>query len=308
MPLTPFQSAVAQLLAANRTPESHLAGGAALHIDAEAPRFSIDLDYFQDSEGLAMTKPKEDIATLRQHGYVVEIRLDTPTFTRAFVSKGAEATKVEWCYESNYRFFPAIKDKQAGYRLHPIDLAINKLNALAFRQVARDFVDAIYVNRNHLSLGAMVWASSGRFPGMPPPFFLEQLARQTAMYGPEAAENIKAAIAKLKITGTKMPRDYTSMRLEWNDAMEAARKLIAWLPEDTIGCLFLDEKTGAIVTPRDEKHLATLKTLQPRAGGVLPAVGESQLLASDPVARKAFRANYNLEGAAPAKRATGKGR
>jgi len=296
MPLTPFQASVAQLLAANRTPESHLAGGAAIHIDPGSPRISNDLDYFQDSEQLATTKAREDMATLRQHGYLVETRVQTPTFTRAFVSKDGGATKVEWCYESNFRFFPAIKDKAAGYRLHPIDLAINKLNALASREVPRDFIDAIYVNRNHLSVGAMVWASCGRFPGMPPPFFLEQLARQTAVYGPKATEEIRAAIAGLNISGTKMPRDFPSMRAEWNEAMTAARKLIKWLPENTAGCLFIDGDTGRVTTPRDEKHLATLKTLRPHAGGVLPAVGESPLLAKDPAAKRAFKADYGLEG------------
>ena len=294
MPLTPFQSAVAKLLAANRTPESHLAGGAALHLHSGTPRFTNDLDYFQDNEELALAKAKADVAMLRQKGYQVEIRVETPAFTRAFASKGGESTKIEWCHESNYRFFPAIKDKLVGYRLHPIDLAINKLNALAFRQVYRDFVDAVYINRNYLSLGAMVWASSGRFPGMPPPFFLEQLARQTAIYGPEAAESISAAIDKLMLTGARMPRDFATMRMEWSVAMRDARKLIEWLPENTMGRLFIDGKTGRIVTPRDEEHLSTLKTLQPHAGGVLPAVGESPLLAGNPAAKKAFEADYGL--------------
>ena len=49
MPLTSFQSQVARLLAANRTPDSHLAGGAALHFAPNSIRYSNDLDYFQDS-------------------------------------------------------------------------------------------------------------------------------------------------------------------------------------------------------------------------------------------------------------------
>ena len=304
MPLTKFQAEVARLLAGNRTPESHLAGGAALHIEPAAFRFSNDLDYFQDSEALAVSKAREDLAALQQHGYFVNVRLVTGTFTRAVVSRGGDSTKVEWCHESNYRFFPAVPDKRVGWRLHPVDLAINKVSALAGRQAPRDFLDVIFINRGYLSLGAMVWASSERFPGMMPPFLLEQLARQTAVYGPETTAEIQVALDGMKFNAGSRP-SLPALRMEWIGAVDAARKLIGWLPESTAGSLFLDKKTGRIVTPRDERHLATLKTLQPRAGGVLPAVGESQLLAADPVARKAFRANYNLEGAAPTKRATG---
>jgi len=294
MPLTSFQADIAKILAGNRTPESQLAGGAALHIHPAALRLTNDLDYFQDSEELAASKAGEDMDALRKRGYTVDVRLATGTFTRAIVSKGRETTKVEWCYESNFRFFPAIKDNRVGYRLHPIDLAINKVNALANRQAPRDFVDVLFINRNYLSLGAMVWAASSRFPGMPPPFLLEQLARQTAVYGPGAAADMQEAIASLRFTNAKQTFDLPALRMEWNESMEAARKLIGWLPKITIGCLFVDGKTGRIVTPRDEKHLSTLKTLQPHAGGVLPLVGEGLLLAGSPAARKAFEADYGL--------------
>lgn len=49
MPLTPFQSKVVILLSKNRTEDSHLAGGAALHFKPDSLRFSVDLDYFHDS-------------------------------------------------------------------------------------------------------------------------------------------------------------------------------------------------------------------------------------------------------------------
>ena len=50
MPLTEFQRRLALLLSVNRTPDSYLAGGAALHIKPNSKRFSNDLDYFHDSE------------------------------------------------------------------------------------------------------------------------------------------------------------------------------------------------------------------------------------------------------------------
>ena len=48
MPLTKLQSHVLRVLAAGRTPDSYIAGGVA--INREGPRFSGDIDIFQDSE------------------------------------------------------------------------------------------------------------------------------------------------------------------------------------------------------------------------------------------------------------------
>ena len=57
MPVTEFQKRVLGLLAGQRSPESYLAGAAALHLAADSPRYSEDLDYFHDLE--------ESVATIR---------------------------------------------------------------------------------------------------------------------------------------------------------------------------------------------------------------------------------------------------
>ncbi len=49
MPLTDFQRAILALLAETRTPDSYLAGGAALHFSPRSTRYSKDLDFFHDS-------------------------------------------------------------------------------------------------------------------------------------------------------------------------------------------------------------------------------------------------------------------
>jgi hypothetical protein len=48
VPLTKLQSHVLRLLAAGRSPDSYIAGGVAINRDG--PRFSADIDIFQDSE------------------------------------------------------------------------------------------------------------------------------------------------------------------------------------------------------------------------------------------------------------------
>lgn len=64
VPLTPYQAAIARLLSSNRTPDSYLAGGAALNIEPNSKRFSNDLDYFQDSEERVASAYAEDRSTL----------------------------------------------------------------------------------------------------------------------------------------------------------------------------------------------------------------------------------------------------
>jgi hypothetical protein len=46
-----------------------------------------------------------------------------------------------------------MKHDVAGFQLHPIDLAINKLLALAGRNEPRDFLDIMEVHRQVLALG-----------------------------------------------------------------------------------------------------------------------------------------------------------
>jgi len=40
-------------------------------------------------------------------------------------------TRLEWLVESDFRFFPTIRDETFGYILHPVDLATNKVMAAA---------------------------------------------------------------------------------------------------------------------------------------------------------------------------------
>jgi hypothetical protein len=50
MPLTAIQSEVLKAISANRSPESHIAGGIALNFAPDSPRFSEDIDIFHDVE------------------------------------------------------------------------------------------------------------------------------------------------------------------------------------------------------------------------------------------------------------------
>ncbi len=67
--------------------------------------------------------------------------------------------------DSDYRFFPTIKDEMFGYILHPVDLATNKVMAAAGRRELRDLVDLVTIHEAILPLGAVTWAAVEKSSG-----------------------------------------------------------------------------------------------------------------------------------------------
>ncbi|MBE0566791.1 MAG: hypothetical protein IH621_12570 [Krumholzibacteria bacterium] len=68
MPLTGFQAELGRLLAANRSEDSYLAGGAAILAEPHSRRYSRDLDYFHDSaERVATAYAGLDLAVHAGH-------------------------------------------------------------------------------------------------------------------------------------------------------------------------------------------------------------------------------------------------
>jgi hypothetical protein len=272
MPLTPQQTDIARLIAVNRSPSSHLAGGAALHLEPNSLRTSDDLDYFHDAEALVGKAFAADQSVLEAAGYAVEITLSQPGFVRAIVRRDGGATKVEWAHDSAWRFLPAVPDPEVGFRLHPMDLAINKVLALAGRDEPRDFLDVIYVHRNHLSLGCLCWAAVGKDPGFSPAMLVEMLARK-GRYRADDFRGVSLAAEP----------DLADLKRTWLAAIADARRLVRELPAEDLGCLYWNPATGKFETPsaggaRLLRHFGC-------TGGVLPTIGDAPLIESDPVSR-----------------------
>jgi hypothetical protein len=57
-------------------------------------------------------------------------------YTAAVDGEG-ECTRLEWVVDSDYRFFPTMRDDVFGYVLHPVDLAMNKARAAAGRRAKK---------------------------------------------------------------------------------------------------------------------------------------------------------------------------
>jgi len=238
MPLGGFEQDVLRLLAVNRNPDSYVAGATVLNQEPASPRTSKDVDVFHDTiESLGQSADR-DIATLRAAGFeVAEPGRRHETFCRALVRRGGKQTKIEWVFDSAYRFFPIEPDAELGWRLSFWDVAVNKVLAFAGRSEVRDFVDVLHLHGRHLHLGALAWAGTGKDPGLSPEAIIRWGGRQ-AVYRPED-------LADLTLSE---PVTLPQLRERWLEASSAALALIAGLPPSEVGCLYLN-RDGKPVCP-----------------------------------------------------------
>jgi hypothetical protein len=261
VPLTQYQASLARLLSENRTFDSYLAGGAAILIEPNTTRFSRDLDYFHDSEPRVAAAFAADSKLLETHGYSLGVELNQPGYIRAIVRKGGDGTKVEWARDSAWRFMPTVRDERVGFVLHPVDLAVNKVLALAGRDEPRDVLDALHLHRHVLGFGALCWAACGKDPGFTPLSLLELLRRR----GRVRAEDL----ARLELVE---PVDLESLKRTWLAALDAVEPFVASRPADEIGCLYYSAAKRAFVDPREVTdavpHFGS-------PGGVLPRITNS---------------------------------
>lgn len=260
MPLTPFQSALGLLLSVNRSEDSYLAGGAAILAAPNTRRYSQDLDYFHDSAARVATAFESDRKTLEAHGYSVDAEISQAGYVRAVIRMNGAAAKVEWAQDSSWRFMPVIKSEAFGFQLHPIDLATNKVLALAGREEPRDLVDTIYLHQNVLALGALVWAATGKDPGFSPSSLLELLRRR----GKVRPEDL----ARLHLSE---PVDVKVLKQDWLSALDSAEGFIAKRSPDEAGCLYFSVSAKTFVDP-DSSITGKSIPHYGRPGGVLPAL------------------------------------
>lgn len=261
MPLTEYQANLAHLLSGNRSFDSYLAGAAAILIEPNTKRYSRDLDYFHDSDTRVAEAFAADRSVLEQTGYSVEVDLQQPGYIRAVVRRGEDATKVEWARDSSWRFMPTVKDDRVGFLLHPVDLAVNKVLALAGRDEPRDVMDVLHLHRHVLALGALCWAACGKDPGFTPLSLLELLKRRGRIRPEE--------LARLDLAE---PIDARAIKRAWLEALDSVEPFVGSRLPDEIGCLYYSPSRQAFVDPRE------VSDTQPhfgRPGGVLPQVSPS---------------------------------
>ncbi len=257
MPLTEFQRAVLRLLAERRGPESFVAGGAVINAAPDSPRYSDDVDIFHDAEESVAVAAAGDTDFLMREGFGIEWLVNRPGFQRALVSRDGQSLRLEWTQDSAFRFFPAQPDAEFGWRLHLADLATNKVLALAGRWEVRDFVDTLYLDESYASLGLLAWAAAGKDPGLTPSLILEQANRFNRLRPEEF----------LAVLGTDQ-FDFVAMKTRWRESVEAARELVATLPPEEVGALYLDGEGQ----PSDPRMAREAQSHYPSLGGALPQI------------------------------------
>jgi hypothetical protein len=234
VPLSSIQTEILRLLAANRDPESYVAGAAPLNRDA--PRISDDIDVFHDREERVAAAALTDTQTLAAAGYSVAWLRQLPLLYTAEVTREGARTRLEWAADSDYRFFPTVPDETFGYVLHPVDLAMNKVMAAAGRRELRDIVDLVTVHERILPLGAVIWAAVDKSPGFTPEGLIAEI-RRNANYPAAEWQSLQSA----------QPLDPKDIAARLRTALDEAEAFATRMPTDKLGLLFLE--AGEIVQP-----------------------------------------------------------
>lgn len=238
MPLTAFQQQVLAVLAANRSEESHFAGGLVLNADPGSARFSHDFDIFHEAGEEVVRSSDRDVQSLRLAGFKVdplsrhrEWEKAAVDFRKARVGKDDESVEIDWAADSAFRFFPIERDKQLGWRLHLFDIAVNKALALSARTETRDYVDIVELGQRY-PLAAICWAAPGKDPGFSPLHLLKMMLR-FAKIDPANLEEIQARAL-----------EPIALKKAWivmsDEASEKMIRLADDQPDTPIGVAFVD--------------------------------------------------------------------
>jgi hypothetical protein len=251
------------VLASERSPDSYIAGGVALN--REGPRFSRDIDIFQDSQQRLETAAEADAKALIEAGFKLSWKKIKDGKREAEVAGLGDRMPLEWVADSAFRFFPARRDELFGYVLHPVDLATNKASAAADRREPRDIVDLVTIHENILPLGAVVCAAVGRFPGQSPEEMLADITRHSRFDAEEfrvlATEHPIEMLADItrhsrfdaeefRVLATEHPIDVPALHRRIRNMIEDAERFISRIPSDAVGFVFME--AGKPVQPEIE--------------------------------------------------------
>jgi hypothetical protein len=258
VPLSKIQIDVLHLLASHRDPESYVAGSTPLNLDA--PRYSADIDIFHDREDRVARAAQADAAILEEHGYTLQWERRDPAIYTVLAEGAAEATKLEWVVDSDFRFFPTIADQTFGYALHPVDLATNKAAAAYGRREPRDVVDLLTIHDRILPLGAVIWASAGKALGFTPEGIVHEI-RRVANY----------TAADFRRVASDPPVDPAAVMKRLREILDEAEAFVTKMPTDKVGLLFL--KDGHILQP-DPARLQDYQTHAGQRRGHWPSNSE----------------------------------
>jgi hypothetical protein len=237
MALTDLQRRVLRAIAKNRSPDSHIAGGSALM--RNTGRVSADIDVFYDASEAVARSAESDIATLIGEGLsVAEVSPRREGVMEAVITDDQGLSVViRWAEDSAFRFFPAVKDDVFGYRLHDLDLALNKILAMAGRREPRDYYDVVRLHQTGVPLAALAWAAPAKDPGFTPELIIDEINRNS---------NYRESQLQADINAPDLPRARV-LKETLLSASREARDLFPQLPLEQVGHLYLDRGQHAVL-------------------------------------------------------------
>jgi hypothetical protein len=229
MALSRLQQDILARIAKNRSETSYIAGGVALN--RNWTRLSDDIDVFHDTDEEIGVNADQDIATLMADGFRVFIVVNVYGCVEAEVSRDGSSTLIQWMSETRTRFFPLVRDADWGSRLHPADLAVNKVLAASSRTKARDYVDLVVIDENYCPLGAIVMAASGKPPHYSPVRMIDEIRRRGLSVASEEFESVKT-----------LQKGYSAavIREKLVAGLDRAEAYVRQSPAETVGLLAVD--------------------------------------------------------------------
>ncbi len=231
MPLSSLQVEALGVLAGARDPESYVAGSTPLNLSS--PRYSADIDIFHDRAERIAAQAEADVILLRGAGFSVSWIRQLAFIHSALIAKAGEETKLEWVGDSDFRFFPTVRDQLFGYRLHPIDLAINKIFAAAGRSEPRDVFDLMIINETVAPLSALIWAGVEKSPGFTPEGLIAEVRR-----------NLNHPLSAWEEVASDTPIDPKAVTQKVRAALDRAEAFASRMPSAKLGLLFLNREGG----------------------------------------------------------------
>ncbi|KRA97612.1 hypothetical protein ASD83_10865 [Devosia sp. Root685] len=248
MALTSLQKDVMAVIAANRSDTSYMAGGAVLNEDWF--RLSDDLDIFHDTDEEIVATAQKDMASLTDAGFKVNTDVLIYGVVECTVSRGGDATILQWMSETRYRYFPLVRDAEWGVRLNTADLAVNKVGAASTRTKARDYVDLVTIEERFSPLGPLVLAASGKPPNFSPQKIIEEIRRRSHSVPDEDY---------LSVRGLPAGVTAANLRDRLTSALDRAEAYIQTADLSLVGALSVDEAGKPVAALGDHSSKFTIR-------------------------------------------------
>ncbi len=262
MALDELQARILRTIATNRSPESHVGGGAV--IQRQGARLSDDIDVFHHSETNVERYARLDLATLRAAGFNSDLTKQYPGFIEAIVGTEAEGmTRVQWTIDSEYRVLRPVEDEIFGWRLQMPDLAVNKFIAAATRGEARDFVDLAFIDQHYMPLWTLAWAAPAKDDAFAPDAYLNQIERKSLV-----------RVHEIKDLASTEALDGKAIRRRLLKAIETARSIFTALDPKHAGHLYAEDGVPVLRPDRKKAAKGQYQLVGASLGGAWPQIPE----------------------------------